>query len=96
MNEGSWKRTELVRTTLRESRSATDISEIDVRYANFRADINNFRYLLQKLEEALKAAQERYENRGPSFGEATYEPLSRELEAERKVIIGDFYATLRE
>lgn len=66
----------------------------DVRYKNFRNDIFNFRYLLEKLEEALKAAQQRYQAKARLARIGAYDPLSEDFEKERKTIVGNFIETL--
>lgn len=66
----------------------------DVRYKNFRNDIFNFRHLLEKLEQALQNAQQRYEGSPHPMRVHAYSPLSREFEDERKTIIGNFVETL--
>lgn len=62
----------------------------------FRNDILNFRYLLDRLETALDNASQRYRTRGPILGTNVYDPLSAELETERKAIIGNFLGTLQQ
>lgn len=69
---------------------------IDVRYRLFRNDILNFRYLLDRLDTALDNASQRYRTRGPVLGTHIYDPLSDELETERKAIVGNFLATLQQ
>ncbi|KAK4620171.1 hypothetical protein CLAFUW4_11183 [Fulvia fulva] len=73
-----------------------DENRADVRYKNFQNDIFNFRYLLERLNESLQNAQLRYQNRGPVFGVQPYEPLGSDFEEERKAIVGNFLATLKE
>ncbi|KAK4506043.1 hypothetical protein PRZ48_004008 [Zasmidium cellare] len=69
----------------------------DVRYRNFRNELLNFRILLQRLDEALQSAQNRWEKRGPTLGQRRpYEPLSEDFEAERITIVGNFVSTLQE
>ncbi|KAF2160778.1 hypothetical protein M409DRAFT_28661 [Zasmidium cellare ATCC 36951] len=69
----------------------------DVRYRNFRNELLNFRILLQRLDEALQSAQNRWEKRGPTLGQRRpYEPLSEDFEAERVTIVGNFVSTLQE
>lgn len=66
----------------------------DVRYKNFRNDIFNFRYLLEKLETALENAQQRYEGSPHPTRIHAYSPLSSDFEDERKTIVGNFVETL--
>ena len=66
----------------------------DVRYKNFRNDIFNFRHLLEKLEQALQNAQQRYEGSPHPTRIHAYSPLSADFEDERKTIVGNFVETL--
>lgn len=68
---------------------------LDVHYKNFQNDILNFRHLLEKLQDALRSAQQRYIDRGRTLGIRTYAPLSEDFEKERKIFVGDFTETLR-
>ncbi|KAK3721138.1 hypothetical protein LTR37_003428 [Vermiconidia calcicola] len=68
----------------------------DVRYKNFQNDINNFRYLLTKLNEALQNAHRRYLDRGPFTAARAHDPLSDGFESERKAIVGNFLGTLQD
>jgi len=67
----------------------------DVRYKNFRNDIFNFRHLLEKLDQALQNAQQRYERSPHPTRIQAYSPLSADFEEERKLIVGNFEATLK-
>ncbi|KAF2207525.1 hypothetical protein CERZMDRAFT_102418 [Cercospora zeae-maydis SCOH1-5] len=64
----------------------------DVRYANFRREVLEFKELLDKLNAALEDAQRRWEKKALSG----IRPLGRDLESERKTIVGDFHKTLKE
>ncbi|GIZ39982.1 hypothetical protein CKM354_000334100 [Cercospora kikuchii] len=64
----------------------------DVRYANFRREVLEFKELLDKLNAALKEAQQRWEKKALSG----IRPLERDFENERKTIVGDFHKTLKE
>ncbi|KAK3721338.1 hypothetical protein LTR37_003214 [Vermiconidia calcicola] len=72
----------------------------DVRYKNFQNDINNFRFLLTKLDETLQHAHRRYLlDRGPlnaARAHEAYDPLSDGFESERKAIVGNFLTTLQD
>lgn len=67
----------------------------DVRYNNFRNDIFNFRYLLEKLDEALENAQQRYHGAARLTRIHAYDPLSDDFENERKILVGNFVGTLK-
>lgn len=67
----------------------------DVRYKNFRNDIFNFRHLLEKLDQALQNAQQRYERSPHPTRIQAYSPLSADFEEERKTLVGNFEDTLR-
>ncbi|KAM0710293.1 hypothetical protein Q7P35_002655 [Cladosporium inversicolor] len=67
----------------------------DVRYKNFRNDIFNFRHLLEKLDQALQNAQQRYERSPHPTRINAYSPLSADFEEERKTIVGNFEDTLK-
>ena len=66
----------------------------DVRYKNFRNDIFNFRILLERLEQALQNAQQRYDGSPHPMRIQAYNPLSTDFEDERKTIVGNFVETL--
>jgi hypothetical protein len=46
------------------------------------------------LKQALQTAQQRYLDRGPTFGVKVVEPLSERAESERKEIVGNLAGTL--
>jgi hypothetical protein len=71
-----------------------DENGADVRYANFQNDVFNFSHLLQRLDEALDKAKERYLRRLP--GKQAYDPISQQFEDERKSVIGNFQKTLND
>lgn len=66
----------------------------DVRYKNFRNDIFNFRILLERLEQALQNAQQRYDGSPHPMRIRAHDPLSTDFEDERKTIVGNFVETL--
>ena len=66
----------------------------DVRYKNFRNDIFNFRILLERLEQALQNAQQRYDGSPHPMRIRAHDPLSTDFEDERKTIVGNCDTTL--
>jgi hypothetical protein len=66
----------------------------DIRYAILAKDVLNFRYLLQRLDEALRDAHKRYEENRLLRGWDILDPAAEGFELERKSIAGDFVTTL--
>ena len=65
-------------------------------YRNFQNDIFNFCDLLKKLNGALVQAQERFSTQEYRLKGRAYDPLSKDFDKERKLIVGNFQATLTE
>jgi hypothetical protein len=66
---------------------------LDVRYENFRRDVQDFDAVLRHLDAALEQAAERYRQRRAS---SAINPRDTSFEEERRRLIGDFNATLDE
>ena len=65
----------------------------DVRYENFRRDVQDFDAVLHDLESALADAERRYRQRGAS---SALNPRDASFEAERRRLVGAFEITLQE
>ena len=79
---------------MQQSRLLT-VAVADISYFNLQDDIANFHGLLEQLHSALQDAQRRYFSSRHATGNQPHEPLSPELEDERRTLVGDFVATLR-
>jgi hypothetical protein len=66
---------------------------LDVRYENFRRDVQDFHAVLQDLASALENAARRYRQRGAS---SALNPLDASFEQERRRLVGAFEVTLQE
>jgi hypothetical protein len=69
------------------------ISRADVRYENFRSDVQDFDAVLKDLDIALENAAERYRTRGTN---SALNPRDAAFESERRRLIGAFDMTLED